>query len=163
MRRFVLLAAAICFVCLSTGAGAAPGLAGRWKLAWQSRSDRSAGAPILAPIPLLECAGAGRGLRCFIHAGGPAARVYDWPAFVSDAGPLPLVLEEREVDDLRGRLSARYRVAVPGPDRQSLIVQEAYAVDPEDGALVGTVEMTLVQDAEPRGSLKVRRRFVREP
>jgi hypothetical protein len=152
--RVVLLMLAV----WPTFPSAAPhGLEGRWRLVAQGRASGES-----PPAPLwLEFKVGGTGLSGFIATERTVAPL-PWPAFVTEAGPQRLAIEQRDVDARSGRAVARYRVTSPSPDGQSLLVVEEYQLGADGRTLEGTITVRLIQDGEEKGGYALHRRFERE-
>jgi len=101
-------------------------------------------------------------LMAKIRVSGEKSVVYDWPAFVNDAGPLPITIEERNEDLQKGIISVRYRVK-PSPDDDLILsISEEYSLTESRDALVGKMEVTFMQGEAKRGSFVLHRRFERK-
>jgi hypothetical protein len=152
-------------ILLAVSAAAAPAAAtieGRWRLVDPGREAGRPGEAAFEAAPRLECALEGAALACRALTAEAPPRAFEWPAFVSEAGPLPVIVHERILDARTGRLFARYEVRLPPPGDRRLRIVEEYRLE-DRGALAGTVRLTLVEDGEEAGSWVVRRRYEREP
>jgi len=158
--RLSLLLAALAIVVSVQAAPPDSPLAGTWRLAEQGRGGGRAGdATLLAPAGI-ECLPAGPEISCRNWSAGPPPKAFDWPAFVTDDGPLPVRVLRREIDAGAGRLLAEYEVEPPGSSPRLLKVIEDYRVRGR-GDLAGIVRVTLFEDGEDQGSYTLHRRFER--
>lgn len=136
-------------------AHAAAGLEGRWRLVEPAAGD--------GPVVQLLIRRQGTALVPSLLVGREPGRSTAWPSFASDSGPAEIVVHAAGLDAARGEIHASYRVPVAGSAGRALEVVERYRLSEDGHALVGTVEILLIEEGEPRGSHRVRRRFEREP
>ena len=99
-----------------------------------------------------------------VYAGGDTAERFSWPAWVVDAGPVPVTVLERTVNFADGFLRARYRFSPQGEDRVQVEVEEAYRAGGTRSAetLEGEMTVRFFLYGEPRGSYTLHRLFERE-
>ncbi len=96
-----------------------------------------------------------------LWAGDDRAAARAWPAFVTDAGPLPVEIAEREDDPSGGGVRVRYRVRPSETDDLVLDVTEDYRLSPDGTALEGTMRVDFTGGATNRGGYTLHRRFER--
>lgn len=147
--------------CLAA-APAAAGIEGSWVLVEQHYGDGQGNlADPDAPVRLELRRVDGR-LEARIAAGAGPEAAYPWPAFLTDAGPLPVQLLESG-ESAEGELTARYRVRPSAKDDLVLDILERYRLSGDGASLIGTMEVVFTGGTTNRGSFLLHRRFERSP
>ena len=153
-------AAVLAFV-LAAPAGVGPGtIEGRWELVEQHYGAGGNDLRIPDLALTLEFRREGTDLSGRIWAGADAAAARTWPAFASDAGPLPVTILERG-PDRPGAVRVRYAVRPSAEDDLVLEVTEAYAVSADGGTLVGTMDVRFTGGTTQRGGFTLHRVYRR--
>jgi hypothetical protein len=147
--------------CLAA-APAAADIEGSWVLVEQHYGDgqRNLADPD-SPVRLELRRVDGR-LQTRITAGGGPEAAQPWPAFLTDAGPLPVQILESGAA-AAGELMARYRVRPSAKDDLVLEIREHYRLSGDGASLVGTMEVVFAGGTTNRGSFVLHRRFERSP
>ena len=157
-----------CLALLALGAtltaqAATGSLEGRWRLVEQRYGNGSANLAAEDHPVMLEIVGGPSGLSCDISAGEGLKQPIAWPAFVNDAGVVPVTASERSADLLAGALHARYSVRPSETEDLILDIEESYRISDDGKSLAGTMTVRFLQDGKDRGSYTLHRRFEREP
>lgn len=157
--RAGFLAVLVCVVALPAAAQNA--LDGRWVLADSTyERGRQNLAPSLEAHGLEIVTGPG-GTVVRAWTGDASAGVHPWPAVLVDGRPVDAVVVDRGVDRVAGRLHATLRIPARRPGDLTLEIEESYALSGDGDALVGTVDVRMWRDGEPRGGYALTRRYAR--
>jgi hypothetical protein len=159
-RRGTIGVALVFLLIAATTPGQGAGtIEGCWVLVEQHYADGQSN--LVAETPLhLEF---GRETVGRIWAGEDRGAALGWPAFMTDAGPVPVDVAERVIDLGAGEVRARYTVRPSKEDDLVLEVIEAYRLEPGGGMLSGTMEVRFTGGETNRGGFTLHRRFRRQP
>ena len=160
MSRFLVSLLAVTIVHAAPGA-----LEGRYRLVEQTYGGSLANLVENETPVTLTLVRSGVALDATLTAADSTAR-HPWPAFVTDAGALPVESLERRDDAASCGLHAKYRVR-PSDDLTLEIVED-YRCAGDGKALVGTYSVFFLARSpegtlSPRGSYVLHRRFERQP
>jgi hypothetical protein len=97
-----------------------------------------------------------------IWAGDDAVNALPWPAFVTDAGPLPVEILGRAQDISGGSAEVHYLVRPSTQDDLVLDVVERYEVSEDGRSLTGIVRVRFTGGEANRGGFTLHRRFEAE-
>lgn len=142
--------------------GYAAGIEGNFRLVEQRYGGGQANLADLEEPLRLDFVRTGLTTAVTLRAGPQSTVRLDWPAFLTDRGPLSVDILEKSEDAASGSIRAQYRVR-PSTDL-TLEITEEYRLAEEGRALLGTYSVSFIgEGADPRGSYVLHRRFEREP
>jgi hypothetical protein len=135
---------------------------GRWRLVEQHYGEGLANLAVSGRPVRLEFVLEGGQLQGWIWPGDERDAALSWPAFLTDAGPLPVELVQRSVDASLSVVVARYRVRPSPAGDLVLEIHERYKLSGDGRSLAGVLEVSFTGGVMNRGGFVLRRRFERE-